>query len=80
LDVAEALVSSLVVEPADVLDDRQLELRAGASDAVVDELGLEAACDALGQRCRTRHRPSRSSGARVMVEHVGERVADGGRR
>jgi hypothetical protein len=41
--IAEALVQSGVVEPAEVLHDGQLELGAGAPDAVGDQLGLEAA-------------------------------------
>jgi hypothetical protein len=39
-----------VVEPAEVLHDRELELRARAPDAVGDQLGLEAVNEALGQR------------------------------
>jgi hypothetical protein len=39
--VAERFVHPGVVEPADVLDDGQLELRAGAPDAVGDQLGLK---------------------------------------
>ena len=42
LDVAEGLVQPVVVKPADVLDDGQLELRSGALEAVGDQLGLEA--------------------------------------
>ena len=40
--------SRCVVEPADVLDDRELELGARAPDAVGDQLGLEAVDEALG--------------------------------
>lgn len=40
----------LVVEPADVLDGRELELRAGAPDAVGDQLGLVAIDERLGER------------------------------
>jgi len=40
--VPERLVQALVVQPADVLDDRQLELAAAAPDSVGDQLGLEA--------------------------------------
>src|ERR687887_161808 len=40
-DVAERRVQPAVVEPADVFDDRELELAAGAPDAVGDQLGLE---------------------------------------
>ena len=38
-DVAEALVQAGSVVPADVLDDRELELASGAPDAVCDQLG-----------------------------------------
>jgi hypothetical protein len=37
------------VEPADILDDGEFELGSGASDAVGDELGLEAVDEALGR-------------------------------
>lgn len=47
-DVAEAFVQARVVVPADVLDDRQLQLRACAPDAVGDQLSLEAVDEALG--------------------------------
>jgi len=40
-------VKAFVVEPGDVLDDGELELRAGAPDAVTDQLGLEAVDEAL---------------------------------
>ena len=40
--VAEALVQTGGVEPGDVFDDRQLQLRSGAPHAIADELGLEA--------------------------------------
>jgi hypothetical protein len=49
-DVAERLVEAVVVDPADVLDDGELELGACAPDAVCDALGLEAVDEALGQR------------------------------
>jgi hypothetical protein len=49
-DVAERFVQTAVVEPADVLDDGELELRSSAPDAVGDELGLEAVDEALGER------------------------------
>jgi len=42
-DVAERLMQALVVEPADVLDGRELELAAGAPHAVGDQLGLSSA-------------------------------------
>jgi hypothetical protein len=48
--VAEALVEAVVVEPADVFHDGQLELRPGLPDAVCDELGLEAVDERFGQR------------------------------
>jgi hypothetical protein len=47
-DVAEALVQAGGVVPADVLDDGELELRAGAPDAVGDQLGLEAVDERVG--------------------------------
>jgi hypothetical protein len=37
------------VEPADVLNDGEFELRTGAPDAVCDQLGLEGVDEALGQ-------------------------------
>jgi len=40
-------VQAVVVEPADVLHDGQLELRAGLPDAVGDQLSLEAGDEAL---------------------------------
>ena len=40
----------LVVEPADVFDDRELELRSRAPDAIGDQLGIEAVDEALGER------------------------------
>jgi hypothetical protein len=43
-------VQAVVVEPADVLDDGELELRSSLPDAVGDELGLEAVDEALGER------------------------------
>ena len=47
-EIAEGLVQAGGVETADVFDDRQLELGAGAPDTVGDELGLEAVDEALG--------------------------------
>jgi hypothetical protein len=41
-DVAEALVQPGGVVPADVLDNRELELRPQPPGAVGDQLGLEA--------------------------------------
>jgi hypothetical protein len=49
-DVAERFVPAVMVEPADVLDDGELELRATAPDAVGDELGLGAVDEDPGQR------------------------------
>jgi hypothetical protein len=49
-DVAERFVQTIVVEPADVLDARQLELRAAAPDAVGDQLRLEAVDERLGKQ------------------------------
>jgi hypothetical protein len=43
-------VQALGVEPGDVLDERELELRAGAPDPVADQLGLEAVDEAFGGR------------------------------
>jgi len=41
-------VQALVVEPGDVFDDGQLQLRARAPDPVGDQLGLEGVDEALG--------------------------------
>ncbi|HEX2393300.1 MAG TPA: hypothetical protein VHI77_10330, partial [Solirubrobacterales bacterium] len=49
-DVAEGFVQALVVEPADVFDDGELELGSGAPGAVGDQLGLEGVDEALGYR------------------------------
>jgi hypothetical protein len=43
-------VEPLGVEPGDVFDDGELELRSGPPDAVTDQLGLEAVDEALGGR------------------------------
>jgi hypothetical protein len=43
-------VQPLVVEPADVFDDRELELGAGAPDAIADQLGLEGVDERFGHR------------------------------
>jgi hypothetical protein len=40
-------VHPIVVEPADVFHDRELELSAGTPDAVGDQFGLEAVDEAL---------------------------------
>jgi hypothetical protein len=49
-------VQARVVEPADVLDHGQLELRAGAPDAIGDQLGLEAVDERFGERVGERRR------------------------
>ena len=46
----EGLVQAARVEPAEVLDDRQLELVAAAPDAIGDQLGLDRVDEALGER------------------------------
>jgi hypothetical protein len=46
--VVEVFVDALVVEPGDVLDDRELELAATGPAAIGDELGLEGVDEALG--------------------------------
>jgi hypothetical protein len=43
------VMQSGAVEPAEVFDDGELELGAGAPDVVGDELGLEGVDEALGQ-------------------------------
>jgi hypothetical protein len=48
--VAQVFMQAVLVEPADVLDDRELELAACLPDAVGDELGLEAVDEALSHR------------------------------
>ena len=48
-DVAEGAVQAVVVKPAEVLDDRELQAGATWPDAVTDELGLEAVDEAFGQ-------------------------------
>jgi hypothetical protein len=49
-EIAERLMQSAVVEPADVLDHGDLELGFGAPDAVGDQLRLEAVDERLGER------------------------------
>jgi hypothetical protein len=49
-DVAERFVQAGVVEPAEVFDDRDLELRARLPDTVLDQLDLERVDERLGQR------------------------------
>jgi hypothetical protein len=49
-DVGEPLVQAHVVEPADVFDDGQFELRACSPNAVGDQLCLKAVDERLGER------------------------------
>jgi hypothetical protein len=49
-DASERCVQALVVEPGDVLNDGELELRSRSPDAIADEFGLEAVDEALGSR------------------------------
>ena len=65
-----------MVEPADVFDDRELELRACPPDAVGDQLGLEAVDEALGQGVvkRIADRSDRGQNT-VIVKDLRERVA-----
>jgi hypothetical protein len=72
-DVAEGLVQARVVEPAEVLDDRQLELVAGAPDPIRDQLGLDRVDEALGQRVveRVADRADRLQHL-VVIEHMAE--------
>jgi hypothetical protein len=46
-EIAERFVQAVVVEPCDPFDDRQLELAAGAPDAVGVQLGLERVDEAF---------------------------------
>ena len=46
-DVAERFVEALGVVPGDPFDDRELELGAGAPDAVCDQFGLEGVDEAF---------------------------------
>ncbi len=55
------------VEPGDVLADRQLELGAGAPDAVADQLRLEAVDEALGGRVVERITDRADRGEHAMV-------------
>ena len=48
--VAEGGVQAVVVEPGDVLDDRERGLGSGSPDAVADQFSLEAVDEALGER------------------------------
>jgi hypothetical protein len=41
-------VDAFVVEPSDVLDEGELELRSRSPDAIADQLRLEAVDEALG--------------------------------
>ena len=73
--VAERHVQPVVVEPADVFDDGQLELRACPPDTIGDQLGLEGVDEALGQRVveGVADRADRGQDA-VVVEDLGERL------
>jgi hypothetical protein len=48
--VADRGVQPAVVEPADVRDGRELELRVRAPDAIGDQLGLVAVDERFGER------------------------------
>jgi hypothetical protein len=48
--VSERFMQAGVVEPAEVFDDRELELRARLPDTVLDQLDLERVDERLGQR------------------------------
>ena len=48
--VAECFVQAVVVVPADVGDDRELELALGAPYAVAAQLGLDGVGEAFGER------------------------------
>jgi hypothetical protein len=43
-------VEAVVVEPADVLCDGELQVTASAAHAIGDQLGLEAVDETLGRR------------------------------
>ncbi len=60
-----------MVEPADVLNDGEFELAAGAQDPVGDQLGLERVDEALGHRVAIgiADRPDRREDA-VIVEDL----------
>ena len=74
--VSKRFVQSDGVEPADVLDDRELKLRAGAPDAVGDQLGLEGVDEALSERVVERIADRADRGEHAMVvEYLGEGVA-----
>jgi hypothetical protein len=66
-------VQAVVVEASEVLDDRELELGAGAPDAIGDELGLEGVDEALGHRVVVGV-ADRADGLQhvVIVEDLGE--------
>src|SRR3954447_7240478 len=70
--VVERLVQAGVVEPADPLEDRELELGAGLPDAVGDQLGLEGIDKALGERVDAPYLCSSSASSRgVLVAREG---------
>jgi len=62
-------VQSCVVEPAEVFDDRELELGSCSPDAVGDQFGLEAVDERFCERVVVRV-PDRSDGSKdaVVVE------------
>lgn len=71
-------MQALVVEPGDVFDDGQLQLRARAPGAVGDQLGLEGVDEALGHRVvkRIADRSDRGEDAGVieLLGVVGRRI------
>ena len=76
-DASERGVQALVVEPGDVFDDGELELCAGAPDAVADQLGLEAVDEALRGRVVVGIADGADRGEHaVVVEGLG--VVEGG--
>src|SRR2546425_9052452 len=56
------------VVPADVLDDSELELRAGPPDTVGDQLGLEAIDERLGERVVVRITDRSNRGEQSMIK------------
>jgi hypothetical protein len=74
--VVERFVQACVVEPADPLDDRELELGAGLPDAVGDELGLEGINERLGEGVvvGVADRSDRAEHA-MVVEYLPEGIA-----
>ena len=66
-------MQACVVEPAEVLDDRELELGSGLPDAIGDQLGLDRVDEALGERVIERV-ADRADGLQhlVVVENLAE--------